>query len=80
MNQIYSLTEAKSKFFEIINRVHFRKEKITITKKGQAVAVVAPLEEEPGSEGLILAKGALDQTDRIVEEMAEGIYRARKIA
>jgi len=78
MHQIYSLTEAKSKFSEIINRVHFRKEKFTITKKGRAVAVVAPLEEKPGSEGLILAKGALDQTDRVIEEMVEDIYRARK--
>ena len=32
MNQIYSLTEAKSKFSEIINRVLFRKEKFTITE------------------------------------------------
>ena len=33
MHQVYSLTEAKSKFSEIINRVLFRKEKFTITKR-----------------------------------------------
>ena len=80
MHQIYSLTEAKSKFSEIINRVFFRKEKFTITKKGKAVAVVAPFDEEPGAEsaeGLIRAKGALSQMDRFVDEMIEGIYQAR---
>ena len=48
MQQIYSLTEAKSKFSEIINRVLFRGKKFTITKKGKAVAVVAPFDEKPG--------------------------------
>ena len=80
MYQIYSLTEAKSKFSEIINRVLFRKEKFTITKKGKAVAVVAPFDEEPGAEsgeGLIRAKGALAEMDRLIDEMVEGIYQAR---
>lgn len=77
MHQIYSLTEAKSKFSEIINRVLFRKEKFTITKKGKAVAVVAPFDEEPGTEGLILAKRALAQMGREIDEMVEDIYQAR---
>jgi len=77
MHQIYSLTEAKSKFSEIISRVLFRREKFTITKKGKAVAVVAPFDEEPGGEGLIRAKGALAQMDRLIDEMVEGIYQAR---
>ena len=80
MHQIYSLTEAKSKFSEIINRVLFRKEKFTITKKGKAVALVIPFGEEPGAEsgeGLIRAKGALAQMDRFIDEMVEGIYHAR---
>ena len=77
MNQIYSLTEAKSKFSEIINRVLFRKEKFTITKKGKAVAVVAPFDEKPGGQGLILAKGALGQMDGAIDEMLRNIYQAR---
>ena len=80
MHQIYSLTEAKSKFSEIINRVLFRKEKFTITKKGKAVAVVAPCDEEPSAddgEGLIRAKGALAQMDCLVDEMVEDIYQVR---
>jgi prevent-host-death family protein len=77
MHQVYSLTEAKSKFSEIINRVLFRTEKFTITKKGKAVAVVAPFDEKPGGEGLILAKGALAQMDGVIDEMLEDIYHAR---
>lgn len=77
MHQIYSLTEAKSKFSEIINRVLFRGEKFTITKKGKAVAVVAPFDEAPGGEGLIRAKGALAQMDPLIDEMVEDIYQAR---
>jgi len=70
------------KFSEIINRVLFRKEKFMITKKGKAVAVVAPVEEELGAgggEGLIRAKGALAQMDSIVDEMVGNIYEARKV-
>ncbi len=80
MQQIYSLTEAKAKFSEIINRVLFRREKFTITKKGKAVAIVAPFDEASGAgsgEGLILAKGALAQMDHLVDEMVEYIYEAR---
>jgi len=51
MDQIYSVTEAKIKLYEIISRVHFRKEKFTITKKGKAVAVIAPCNEISGEVG-----------------------------
>jgi prevent-host-death family protein len=50
MDQIYSVTEAKIKLSEIISRVHFRMENFTITKKGKAVAVIAPCDEVSGEE------------------------------
>ena len=80
MDQIYSLTEAKTKLSEIINRVHFRKEKFTITKKGKAVAVIAPCNEVSGegdAEGLIRARGALSEIDTSVDDMVDDIYAAR---
>jgi len=80
MHQTYSLTEAKAKFSEIINRVLFRNEKFMITKKGKAVAMVSPINEKyrAGSDkGLIRAKGSLAQMDQLVEEMVEDIYEAR---
>jgi prevent-host-death family protein len=80
MHQTYSLTEAKAKFSEIINRVLFRKEKFMITKKGKAVAFLSPVNDQfgtGGGEGLIRAKCTLAQVDRHVDEMVEDIYEAR---
>ena len=80
MHQTYTLTEAKAKFSEIINRVLFRKEKFMITKKGKVVALVSPVNEIYGAgsdEGLIRAKGTLAQVDHHVDEMVEDIYEAR---
>ncbi len=45
MSQSITLTEAKSKFSELINRIIYNKEKIYISKKGRNVAVLVPLEE-----------------------------------
>jgi prevent-host-death family protein len=40
-----TLTEAKAKFSELINRIIYNKEKIYVSKKGKNVAVLVPLEE-----------------------------------
>jgi antitoxin (DNA-binding transcriptional repressor) of toxin-antitoxin stability system len=82
MDQIYSLSEAKAKFSEIINRIIFRNERFVITKKGKAVAQVSPIghsEEGDGiQDGLIRAHGCLhDISDDDVDEMVERIYEAR---
>ena len=39
--------------------------------------MIAPFDEKPGGEGLILAKGALAQMDRLIDEMVEDIYQTR---
>ena len=80
MHQTYTLTEAKAKFSEIINRVLYRKEKFMITKKGKVVALVSPVNENQDAssgEGLIRAKSALAQEDRLVDDMIATIYEAR---
>jgi len=81
MDQIYSLTEAKAKFSEIINRIIFKKERFVITKKGKAVAMVFPIDQEKGAgaeEGLIQARGALsDLEDDWIDGMVEQIYESR---
>jgi len=83
MDQIYSLTEAKAKFSEIINRIIFKKERFVITKKGKAVAMVFPIGQEKGAgaeEGLILAQGALGELDdEYVDGMVEHIYESRNL-
>jgi prevent-host-death family protein len=80
MSEIFTITEAKSKLSEIINRIIYKKEKITITKKGKKVAMVVPLEESKQNqeEGLIKAKGVLADIDDSVDEMVNIIYEARK--
>lgn len=83
MPQSYTLTEAKAKLSELISRVHFGKERITITRKGKAVAVVLPVSENAGEtteEGLIRAKGALSLPDADIDEIVETIYASRKHA
>jgi len=81
MDQIYSLTEAKAKFSEIINRIIFKKERFVITKKGKAVAMVYPINQEKSAgaeEGLIRARGALsDLNDDHIDGMVEHIYESR---
>lgn len=79
-DQLYSLTEAKAKFSELINRVHFRHEKFVITKKGKPVALVLPIDEPregEKAEGLILARSALSGMDETIDEMVSEIYDRR---
>ena len=45
MQSIITLTEAKAKFSELINRIIFKKETFVVTKKGRKVAVVIPVEK-----------------------------------
>jgi prevent-host-death family protein len=80
MSDVFTLTEAKSKFSEIINRIIYKKEKITITKKGKKVAVVIPVEElkQKDEEGLIKATGVLSDIEDSVDEMVNLIYEARR--
>ncbi len=80
MHRIYSLSEAKAKFSEIINHVYFMHEKITITKKGKAVAVIASIDDiskAGDGEGLIRAASALAGMDDILDDMVDRIYDAR---
>jgi len=81
METIFSLSEAKSKFSDIINRIIYKKEKILITKNGKKVAVILPIEElkKYGDNGLIQAKGALAELDDNVDEMVGRIYKSRKL-
>jgi prevent-host-death family protein len=80
MSDVFTLSEAKLKLSEIINRIIYKKEKITITKKGKKVAMVVPLEEakQNREEGLIKAKGVLADIDDNIEEMVNVIYEARE--
>jgi prevent-host-death family protein len=79
VQSLITLTEAKAKFSEIINRIIFKKEEIVITKKGKKVAVIIPMERylQESSEGLIGARSALGDLDDCIDEMVEQIYISR---
>lgn len=83
MKEIFSLTEAKARLSEIINRLIYHKNNIVITKKGKRVAVIIPFEtyqnlEKGQSKGLILASKALEDIDKEVDEMCDFIYSERE--
>ena len=79
MQSIITLTEAKAKFSELINRIIFKKEIFVVTKKGRKVAVVMPVEKfrPEDSDGLIDARGALAELDESIDDMVGIIYAAR---
>ncbi len=83
MADVFTLTEARSHFSEIINRIIRKKEKIMITKKGKRVAMVIPMDDPQGPEtekagGLINAVGALADMEDTIDDMVRDIYEARK--
>jgi len=79
MQSIITLTEAKAKFSELINRIIFKKETFIVTKKGRKVAAVIPVEKYrlEDSDGLIDARGALAELDESIDDMVGQIYAAR---
>jgi prevent-host-death family protein len=83
MKDVVTITEAKAKLSEIINRVHIRKDTISITKKGKPAAILLPIEEYENlrnqkKEGLIMAKGVLASLDVEIDRMTESIYKSRE--
>lgn len=69
-----SVAEAKRDFSELLGRVAYGKETITITRHGKPMAILAP---SATSEGLASVKGWLDDNDPFFEEI-ERVVRARK--
>jgi prevent-host-death family protein len=81
MDNVVTMTEARSRFSEIINRIINKKEKITITRKGRRVALLSPtkaFKNNKEKDGLIRAKGVLADIDDSIDEMVDLIYAERK--
>jgi prevent-host-death family protein len=83
MKNVVTITEAKAKLSEIINRVYIQKETISITRKGKPAAILLPMEEYENlrnqkKEGLIMAKGVLAGLDVEIDRMTESIYESRE--
>jgi prevent-host-death family protein len=83
MKEVVTITEAKAKLSEIINRVIIRKDTISITRKGKPAAILLAIEEYESlhnkkKSGLIMAKGVLTGLDEEIDRMTESIYESRE--
>ena len=84
VKKAYSLTEAKARFSEIVDRlINEKREVIVIRKNGENAAVLVPYErfiEMAGKEkdGLLSAVGALAGYEDEVDEMMRIIMEARE--
>jgi prevent-host-death family protein len=59
----YSVAEAKKHFSELLSRVAFRGERITIAKRGKPLAMLVPSAAEPASDHLSKVEGCLENDD-----------------
>lgn len=83
MKDVVTVTEAKAKLSEIINRIIIRKDTISITRKGKPAAILLPIEEYESLRnqkqyGLIKAKGVLAGLDEEIDRMTKSIYESRE--
>jgi prevent-host-death family protein len=83
MKDVVTITEAKAKLSELVNRICVSKEKISITRKGKPAVIILPVEEydrlsNQGKKGLITATGVLADFDEEIDRMTESIYEKRK--
>jgi len=70
----YSVAEAKKHFSELLSRVAYGRERITIAKRGKPLAMLVPPPTEPGSDHPSKVEGWLDNSDpffKIVNQIVE---------
>lgn len=58
-NMEYSVAEAKKHFSELLSRVAFGGERITIAKRGKPLAMLVPPAAEPGPDHASRVRGCL---------------------
>ncbi len=76
MADVFSLTEARAKFSEIMNRVIYKNEKIILSRRGRKVAVILPFEDFSRimDDELLDAKPLLAGSENLAEEIADSRY------
>jgi prevent-host-death family protein len=62
-NMEYSVAEAKKHFSELLSRVAYGRERITIAKRGKPLAMLVPPIVEAGSDHLTKVEGWLENSD-----------------
>ena len=76
MADVFSLTEARAKFSEIMNRVIYKNEKIILSRRGRNVAIILPFEDfsRIRDDELLDANPLLADTENFSEEIADPLY------
>ncbi len=77
-----SLTQAKARFSELVERLILKREHIVITKHGKPAAALMPYDEwerqqAGAAAGLAEAAGPSRDLDTEIDQMIEEIYEAR---
>ena len=76
MADVFSLTEARAKFSEIMNRVINKNEKIILSRRGRNVAIILPFEDFSRimDDELLEANPLLADSESLAEEIADSLY------
>ena len=84
-NNEYSVAEAKKHFSELLSRVAYGNERITIAKRGKPLAILVPPHAEQSPDHLSQVEGWLENSDpffkivdRIVKKREKHIPRVAK--
>lgn len=80
MSVEYSVAEAKKHFSELLSRVAFRGECITIAKRGKPLAMLVPPTAEIGSDHLSRVEGWLESDAPFFETMDQIVKNRQKPA
>jgi prevent-host-death family protein len=76
----YSVVEAKKHFSEILGRVAYGGERVLISKRGKALAMIIPSAEKPGENHLSKVQGWLDDADPFFNLMEQTAREREKHA
>ena len=77
-NTEYSVGEAKKHFSELLSRVAYGGERITIAKRGKPLAMLIPPATEPGSDHLSKVEGWLEDSDPFFKIVNQTVQHRQK--
>jgi prevent-host-death family protein len=77
-NVEYNVAEAKKHFSELLSRVAFRGERITIARRGRPLAILVPPAAEPGPDHPSKVQGWLENDDSFFKIMDQIVKDRQK--
>jgi prevent-host-death family protein len=77
-NIAYSVGEAKKHFSELLSRVAYGGERITIAKRGKPLAMLVPTALEPDADHLSRVEGWLESNDPFFKIVSQTVQNRQK--